>query len=105
MVAKAQLFEDEGKVPAERLNMSWRDGKNKVDCGIYAIRHMETYMGNGVSDWKCGLKKGDKKQMANLRIKYLYNILTSEHNAERVRVLDIIQQARPKRGPGSRKKN
>lgn len=35
------------------LEMSWRIVKNKVDCGVFAIRHM----GQLISKWRLGLWK------------------------------------------------
>ncbi|KAL8167300.1 hypothetical protein V2J09_008799 [Rumex salicifolius] len=32
----------------DRLSMHWRNSKNKRDCGVYVMRHMESYMGNGL---------------------------------------------------------
>ena len=78
MGSKASIFSDESKVPVERVKMPWRDSKNKKDCGIYVMRHMETFKGK--SDWKSDLKKGAKQQMNNLRVKYVYEILTHQIN-------------------------
>lgn len=33
-------------------SMTWKNRENKVDCGVYAMRHMETYKGN--PNWDCG---------------------------------------------------
>lgn len=35
----------------ERLEMPWRTKSNNVDCGIFAMRHMETYCGNKLRGW------------------------------------------------------
>nr|GME02850.1 zinc finger BED domain-containing protein RICESLEEPER 2-like [Ipomoea batatas] len=37
-----------GIVP-KRMQMPWRDFKNKSDYGVYLMRHMETFVGQGVS--------------------------------------------------------
>nr|GMC69146.1 uncharacterized protein LOC109168900 [Ipomoea batatas] len=29
----------------KRMQMPWRDVKNKIDCGVYLMRHMETFTG------------------------------------------------------------
>ncbi|KAH6763077.1 hypothetical protein C2S52_020510 [Perilla frutescens var. hirtella] len=63
-----------------RLEMSWRDTDNKNDCGVYVMRHMETYMGQSVNAWKCNLEKGNVFQMNVLRIKYCGSILASRLN-------------------------
>ena len=36
-----------------RLDMKWRTMYNKVDSGVFAINHMETYKGNGLRNWEC----------------------------------------------------
>lgn len=34
--------------------MGWQTEMNGVDCGIFVMRHMETYIGN-LCGWKVGL--------------------------------------------------
>uniref|UniRef100_A0A251VEI3 Ulp1 protease family, C-terminal catalytic domain-containing protein n=1 Tax=Helianthus annuus TaxID=4232 RepID=A0A251VEI3_HELAN len=43
----------------EIMKMSWQTEKNFVDCGVFAMRHMETYTGKHVSkkEWDSGLSK------------------------------------------------
>nr|GMD48581.1 hypothetical protein SOVF_030300 [Ipomoea batatas] len=46
--------------------MSCRSGDNKTDCGLYSMKHMETYMGN--PQWKCGFtQKKQNGPAGNLR--------------------------------------
>lgn len=52
---------DLAKAPITRLEMKWRTEKNQFDCGIYAIRHMETYKGNGVRGWESKLLTDNDK--------------------------------------------
>lgn len=40
------------------LEMPWKNRTNKTDCGVYAMRHMETYKGN--QTWNCGFKNTDE---------------------------------------------
>nr|GLL39972.1 uncharacterized protein LOC109162486 [Ipomoea trifida] len=63
-----------------RLRMSWRDNSNKVDCGVFTMRHMETYMGKGTKGLDCGLEKENKEQLNNTRVKYLAEIVNSPIN-------------------------
>ncbi|KAH6775547.1 hypothetical protein C2S52_013108 [Perilla frutescens var. hirtella] len=63
-----------------RLEMCWRDSVNNNDCGVYVMRHMETYMGQSVNAWKCNLEKGNLFQLNVLRIKYCGSILASVLN-------------------------
>nr|GLL21798.1 uncharacterized protein LOC109172465 [Ipomoea trifida] len=46
------LEEKVKKLTVELIKMNWRSADNKTDCGLYYMRHMETYMGN--PQWKCG---------------------------------------------------
>lgn len=39
------------QVPIMRLQMKWRPENNDKDCGIFTLRHMETYMGSGLRCW------------------------------------------------------
>nr|GLL42144.1 uncharacterized protein LOC109155623 isoform X3 [Ipomoea trifida] len=86
--AKSKLVR--GLTPA-RLRMSWRDNNNKVDCGVFAMRHMETYMGKGTKGWDCGLEKENKEQLNNTRVKYLAEIVNSPINEFRE---DCMKDAR-----------
>jgi len=63
-----------------RLRMSWRDNNNKVDYGVFAMRHMETYMGKGTRGWDFGLEKENKEQLNNTRVKYLAETVNSPIN-------------------------
>nr|GMC92168.1 uncharacterized protein LOC109168900 [Ipomoea batatas] len=53
------------RVVPKRMQMHWQNFKNKTDCGVYLMRHMKTFMGQGVSDWECGLAKGDSGMLKN----------------------------------------
>ncbi|XP_021975378.1 uncharacterized protein LOC110870509 [Helianthus annuus] len=46
------------KASIMRQKMDRRTMSNKVDCGIFTMRHMETYVGQ-MSGWKYGLAKED----------------------------------------------
>ena len=37
-----------------RLGIRWRTKNNNVDCGIFVMRHLETYIGGGVPNFKSG---------------------------------------------------
>ncbi|XP_019150116.1 PREDICTED: uncharacterized protein LOC109146919 [Ipomoea nil] len=70
-------------VESKRLQMPWRDSKNKVDCGVFLMRHMESYVGQRVRDWECGLLKGDTHSLHKLRLRYMSEIVISVHNVHR----------------------
>ncbi|KAJ9554626.1 hypothetical protein OSB04_018671 [Centaurea solstitialis] len=83
------VFIDDGrakklsKAKQKRENMEWRTAENKIDCGIFVMRHMETFMGGNVSKWVSGFAvEGDaqKNQIENLRYKYVAKILQSTLN-------------------------
>ncbi|XP_074267587.1 uncharacterized protein LOC141591009 [Silene latifolia] len=66
--------------------LSWRNNYNVDDCGIYTMRHMETFM--GLISWKCGLMKNDRSVLKVLRYKYLCTLLMFDHNDCRETVAD-----------------
>nr|GLL33573.1 uncharacterized protein LOC109155335 [Ipomoea trifida] len=78
------------KLKLKRMKMSWRDNKNKVDCGVFLMRHMETFRGQLPELWDCGLEKENKDQLNVLRIKYLTALVMSDVNEHKAR---NIQQA------------
>ncbi|KAJ0715350.1 hypothetical protein HanPI659440_Chr13g0500101 [Helianthus annuus] len=75
------------------LKFPWQTLYNGVDCGIFVMRHMETFKGTSVREWDCGLSpEGDimgevmqdqSKELCDLRIKYLSKILLSNVNSFR----------------------
>lgn len=70
------------------LKMSWRTEANFVDCGVFAMRHMEVYKGNGTVGFDTGFLKEDsdqKKQLDGLRVKFLTKLLLSDLNMIRMR--------------------
>ncbi|KAL8205289.1 hypothetical protein R6Q57_008840 [Mikania cordata] len=74
-----KLYQQTTKIP----DLPWKTTDNGEDCGIFCMRHMETYMGGGVMGWKCGLLQesdGQRRQLQQLRIKYLCKILKSTVN-------------------------
>ncbi|GJW68595.1 hypothetical protein Tco_0123019 [Tanacetum coccineum] len=66
-----------------RGTFDWQTDKRVKDSGIFVMRHMETYMGNELGKWKCGLDVKGKKQntqLGRLRNKYAANLLLSDCN-------------------------
>ena len=87
-----KFLKDNGYPHIEALNMyvvynakmPWQTNNNYIDCGIFALRHMEMYLGN--KDFDVGFVpegKEQKKQIEDLRKKYLTKILLSEQNENR----------------------
>ncbi|GJW02361.1 ulp1 protease family, C-terminal catalytic domain-containing protein, partial [Tanacetum coccineum] len=68
------------------LRLGCMTKKNFIDCGIFAVCHMETYMGGGEYDDLCGLRrecKAQKLQLDELRMKYAAKILLWEINQKK----------------------
>lgn len=42
------------KARATRKQMKWRTKDNKIDCAIFVMRHLETYMGKADKGWTAG---------------------------------------------------
>ncbi|KAK1396434.1 hypothetical protein POM88_006297 [Heracleum sosnowskyi] len=72
------------------VRMAWQTLTNSVDCGVFVMRHMETYMGK-LYKWKVGLRpeKDNQKPLLNkLRIIYCHRILTWAKNCKRAGILE-----------------
>ncbi|KAF5787718.1 putative Ulp1 protease family catalytic domain, papain-like cysteine peptidase superfamily [Helianthus annuus] len=79
------------------LEMPWRTVNNSVDCGIFVMRHMETYKCTTIKDWKpkCGLageSEYQKTQLVDLRMKYLAKILLSDINIRKGVVISEVRE-------------
>lgn len=86
------------------MNISWLVEKAGTECGIYLMRHMESYMGENEGRWECGLTgkmPADVSAAIKLRTKYMARLLTSDFNKfksmivkdfEAFRKLDILEQ-------------
>lgn len=73
--------------------MHWRTTFNGSDCGIFVMRHMETYVGRGI--FLHELKKesvGQKVQLKLLRAKYLTKIILMDFNEEKAKVLKEAEE-------------
>jgi len=81
-----------GLVP-KRMQMAWRDVRNKFDCGVYRMRHIETFMGQAVSRWDCGIVKGDSAILHKLHLQYMKDLVVSEYNLHRSRNLARVYQS------------
>ncbi|XP_019156906.1 PREDICTED: uncharacterized protein LOC109153493 [Ipomoea nil] len=69
-------------IEAECIHMSWQDEENTTDCGVYCMRHMETYKGTAVDKWETGFVGGDSDAafITSLRAKYAANIIMWKQN-------------------------
>ncbi|KAI3732472.1 hypothetical protein L1987_63677 [Smallanthus sonchifolius] len=68
----------------KRFEMNLRTTKNSKDCGIFIMRHMESYMGEEEKVWQCGFgvesENVQQKQIEDLCRKYCTKILLHEIN-------------------------
>ncbi|KAD7478908.1 hypothetical protein E3N88_02044 [Mikania micrantha] len=86
----------DGVVPT-KVNLPRQTDKNFVDCGVFAMRHMETYKGQPINEWAndCGLKEEAEQslvgQLNDLRIKYLSKLLLSDVNLLRDKVISQLE--------------
>ncbi|XP_031094290.1 uncharacterized protein LOC115998750 [Ipomoea triloba] len=64
----------------KRMQMSWRDATPNADSAIFAMRHMESFTGQTARTWQCGLQRGNRQQLNNLRKRFMHNILLAEAN-------------------------
>nr|GMD39184.1 uncharacterized protein LOC109171666 [Ipomoea batatas] len=71
------------KLKVKRMKMAWRDNRNKIDCGVFLMHHMETFRGQLLELWNCGLQKENKDQLNALRVKYLTALVMSDLNEHR----------------------
>ncbi|MFS8031475.1 putative Ulp1 protease family catalytic domain, papain-like cysteine peptidase superfamily [Helianthus anomalus] len=77
-----------------RLELPWGTTNNFADCGVFAMRHMETYHGKN-RRWDCGLSTESKTQsdeLADLRLKYLRKILLADINMLRDQVKSKVEE-------------
>ncbi|CAI9290907.1 unnamed protein product [Lactuca saligna] len=84
---KAEMF---SHVMPHRLEMPWRIINNNIDCGVFMMCHMETYMGGSMNEFKVGFKNessAQDDQLVKLRTMYLYKIVTHEYNVQKDYVL------------------
>lgn len=83
------------KVKPTVLKMKWRTKSNGVDCGIFTMLHMDSYMGDAVSRWDCGLDvESDlqNSQLMRLRIKFCTKILLHEINIHRDKMIEYADE-------------
>ncbi|XP_047953122.1 uncharacterized protein LOC125198954 [Salvia hispanica] len=74
------------------MNMPWQNDTNKVDCGIYVMRHLETYMGGPVRNWNSGLTKKGTESFIKLRARYTEALLIGDTNKKAFDTFTMIQK-------------
>ncbi|XP_019192143.1 PREDICTED: uncharacterized protein LOC109186562 [Ipomoea nil] len=80
------------------LKLDWANTENVTDCGIYVLRHMETFRGT-LQDWQPGFKKNMRLNasfMCELRAKYAANLIKWRMNEVRGEVLQAAKRVSKK---------
>nr|GEU82902.1 hypothetical protein [Tanacetum cinerariifolium] len=75
------------------MRMKCQSKSKSASWGVYAMRHMETYMGNMMEKCECGLDVDGCKhtsQINKLRVKYAAKILLSGCNIHHKKVGDLL---------------
>ncbi|KAL6549672.1 hypothetical protein OROHE_008403 [Orobanche hederae] len=85
LVTKAKLLE---KSTLEISAIKWGDRHNLVDSGVYLMRHMETFMGDILTKWSCGLSSKCDKQLILLRIRYCAALINWSNNIVKDYILE-----------------
>ncbi|KAK1369475.1 hypothetical protein POM88_035567 [Heracleum sosnowskyi] len=78
------------KLKPSYLTMPWQTTKNSKDCGIFLMRHMETYKGD-TKTWETRFreeKHGQVAQIIKMRVKYNNAILSSKLNEKRQPIME-----------------
>ncbi|GKB88029.1 peptidase C48, SUMO/sentrin/Ubl1 [Tanacetum coccineum] len=85
-----------GSKKATNLRMKWKTTKEKIDCGLYMIMHMELYEGSTAAQWKTSLlpekDKNHRMQMDNLRSRIAAKILLHEVNIHKKKMSDYAKK-------------
>nr|GMC65210.1 putative late blight resistance protein homolog R1B-14 isoform X1 [Ipomoea batatas] len=58
-LGSSALFWKVDELTEEVVDMSWKESENYIDCGLFVMRHMETYKGT-LKKWNPGFKKKAK---------------------------------------------
>lgn len=81
----------EGLKP-KQMKVKWHTTNNNIDCGVFAMCHMETYMGQPDENWNCDLPVESNEQsvkLRRLRMRYASKILTHEINSHAERNMKL----------------
>ncbi|KAC9372038.1 hypothetical protein E3N88_45945 [Mikania micrantha] len=73
-----------------RVDLEWATIGDIIDCGVFAMRHMEMFMGSHRKTFDCGFKTSEKQvktQIQTLRKKYACRILLSDINVQKQKLL------------------
>ncbi|KAI3814021.1 hypothetical protein L1987_18763 [Smallanthus sonchifolius] len=73
--------------------MPWQTLENKFDCGVFMMRHMETFKGMTAKDRQCGLTHESEKQheLNDLRRKYVTKMLLHDINTSKEFIISELK--------------
>ena len=80
------------KVRPRTPKLKWRTNKNHVDCAIFTMIHMESYIGEPVAKWDVGLCVENEKQksmLKRMRFRIATKILLHEENVHAQKMYDL----------------
>ncbi|GJT42796.1 FAR1-related sequence 5-like protein [Tanacetum coccineum] len=72
--------------------LKWRTSNNHVDCGVFAMIHMENYVGHATKNWEFGLCEESDEQVSmlqRLRYKISTKIMLHQFNAVSSKMFDF----------------
>ncbi|XP_065859421.1 uncharacterized protein [Euphorbia lathyris] len=67
---------------SKHLKLKWKESSNNDDCGVFLLKHMESYFGQEESEWDIGVRNNNVDQLKNFRIEYCWKILSNSGNKE-----------------------
>ncbi|KAI3496960.1 hypothetical protein L1887_39338 [Cichorium endivia] len=76
--------------------MKWMTKYNNIDCGVFLMRHMETYKGEDLDKWDIGFEPEYKdnddqqNQLDEMRKKYVTKILTWDLNVVKPSIYTML---------------
>ena len=72
--------------------LKWQTSNNHVDCGVFAMIHMENYFGDATKNWEFGLCEESDEQLSmlqRLRYKIATKILLHQFNSFSSKMFDL----------------
>nr|GMD88430.1 uncharacterized protein LOC109158392 [Ipomoea batatas] len=76
-LGSSALFWKVDELTEEVVDMSWKELENYIDCGLFVMRHMETYKGT-LKKWNPGFRKKaslNENFLIGLRARYAATII------------------------------
>ncbi|KAG6421558.1 hypothetical protein SASPL_118114 [Salvia splendens] len=76
------------KAKTELLEFKWKTKGITQDCVVFAMQHMETYMGTEDNDWECDLTNKPSKSFQLFHAKFVIAVVYSNGN----KVMDYMMR-------------